>query len=225
MPACGAGELVVEDNGLIFEVNNYRARFNSAPRRSNSWLRPCVSKAALSPRQQFGPFHGMTDMPASTIIRVRLERSPQWVEVALSLGEPFEGGRLIEYPESFSSELSGADELAASYGLNNWESGIIDGALYAFRGFYKLSRSRVLLSELKGSLRAQDLPALAYAVTIGVMRSVSKKRGWQKIVDQKLAEVEFPGWIIEWWQIDNGKVRRSSTALKADDQSRVQQQS
>jgi hypothetical protein len=113
-----------------------------------------------------------------------MENQDRWAEIAFSLGDRFEGGSLLLYPEHFSCRIQGADDLAATYGLKNWESGVLSGAFYAFRSL-KQPRMRLLVSALEGYLRSEDMPALALAATIGVTelldgdRSLLTLPGWQ----------------------------------------------
>ncbi|HUY34345.1 MAG TPA: hypothetical protein VMV69_16485 [Pirellulales bacterium] len=76
-------------------------------------------------------------------------------------------GRFLVYSGHFLCEVDGLDEIAASYCLENWESGVISGATFAFRRL-KQPLKRLLISELRGRLRSQDMDVLALAAMIGV---------------------------------------------------------
>ncbi len=106
-------------------------------------------------------------MKTASVTRVRIENQERWAQITLSLRDHFEGGSLVKYPDQFACRLQGADALAASYDLNNWESGLMSGVLYAFRAL-KQPRRRVFVSELEGYLRSEDMPALALASSIAV---------------------------------------------------------
>jgi hypothetical protein len=115
--------------------------------------------------------------------RVRMDNQERWAQITLSLLEPFGGGQFLHYPEDFSCQIQGADDLAATYDLKNWESGVMSGAFYAFRRL-KRPRVRILVSEMVGFLRSEDMPALALASTIGVT----------ELLEADVSPLQMPGW-------------------------------
>jgi hypothetical protein len=126
---------------------------------------------------------GGIDMETASVTRVRAENQERWAQLALSLVDPFNGGKLLLYPEDFSCRIRGADDLSAGYGLRNWESGVMSGALYAFR-FLKQPRRRILVSEMEGYLRGEDMPALAMASTVAVI----------ELMNGDHSALQIPGW-------------------------------
>jgi hypothetical protein len=115
--------------------------------------------------------------------QVRIQNQERWAQLALSLSDPFDGGKLLLYPEDFSCRIKGADELSATYNLRNWESGVMSGAFYAFR-ILKQPRMRILVSEMEGCLRSEDMPALAMASTVAVT----------ELMDGDKFGLQVPGW-------------------------------
>ena len=101
------------------------------------------------------------------LFRVQLQEGDRWVRIALALDGPFERGALVRYSSEFVCKLTGADALAASYELPNWEAAILSGALYAFRRLGRPPQHIVVL-ELEGSLASPDMDALASAVSLAV---------------------------------------------------------
>jgi hypothetical protein len=85
------------------------------------------------------------------------------VKLALSLAANRDERRWLVYPARFAIDLEGADELAATYQLENWESGLISGALFGLRtAGGSPGQFRLLVREFSGRLRSQDLDALAH---------------------------------------------------------------
>ena len=82
--------------------------------------------------------------------------------LALSLRENGAGRRLLVYPSRFECALEGVDEPAASYHLENWESGLLSGALYGLR---KAGRSpentRLVVHKFECRLRSEDMDVLS----------------------------------------------------------------
>jgi hypothetical protein len=99
---------------------------------------------------------------------VCLTRDDRRVRIDLSAtGRPYRGGALVLLADDFRFELEGTDELAKEHSLNNWLSGIVSGALYAFRSL-KVERQHLRLAVLDGKLSSADVDAVAAATTLAV---------------------------------------------------------
>jgi hypothetical protein len=122
-------------------------------------------------------------MSTASVTRVVISNQDRWAQLGLSLLEQFDGGMLLLYPEGFCCRLTGADDLAEKYHLRNWESGVMSGVLYAFRTL-KRPRMRILVSEMDGYLRSEDMPALAMASSLAVA----------ELLDEELPGLGIPGW-------------------------------
>jgi hypothetical protein len=82
--------------------------------------------------------------------------------------------------------IESADELSSNYRAENWMSGVISGALYAFRAL-RVPRRRLSLEALSGRLRSIDMDALAHcsaAVTASLL-------------EKDLPEIHWENWIID----------------------------
>jgi hypothetical protein len=95
--------------------------------------------------------------------------------LALALQTGAEEGRFIDYSAHFLCQIDGLDELASTYTLKNWESGILSGAYFAFRKQRK-APIRFLVSELRGRLRAEEMEVLALASTVAVSRLLGSEK-------------------------------------------------
>src|SRR5438309_11183753 len=91
---------------------------------------------------------GRIELKTASVTRVRMAHQERWAQLAFALLDPFDGGKLLIYPEDFSCQIKGADELSATYNLRNWESGVMSGAFYAFRRM-KRPRTRILVTEME----------------------------------------------------------------------------
>ena len=80
-------------------------------------------------------------MTAATRIRVQMTHEKRWANVELALMESSPSGKLLRYPEGFACKIEGADELAKTYGLTNWETALMSGAFYAFPSIKKWSNN------------------------------------------------------------------------------------
>jgi hypothetical protein len=88
-------------------------------------------------------------------VHLQHDSGERWASLGLSLRDDVDEGRFLVYSAHFFCEVDGLDEIAASYCLENWESGVISGATFAFRTL-KQPLKRLLISELRGRLRSQD---------------------------------------------------------------------
>jgi hypothetical protein len=117
--------------------------------------------------------------------RAQREGQDRWARVVLSLEDPFTGGQFLRYPQPFLCRIEGVDELASTYSVENWQTGIMSGAFYAFR-LLKQPRRRILVSELEGKLGSDDMPALALAATVAVT----------KLLGAEVSELKLSGWQL-----------------------------
>ncbi len=116
-------------------------------------------------------------------VHLRHASGERWASLGLSLRDDIDVGRFLVYSAHFLCEIDGLDEIAASYCLENWESGVISGATFAFRRL-KQPLKRLLISELRGRLQSQDMDVLAQAAMIGV----------STLSGQEVRRDELPGW-------------------------------
>ncbi|HVC95251.1 MAG TPA: hypothetical protein VND64_16265 [Pirellulales bacterium] len=100
-------------------------------------------------------------------VHFRHDSGERWASLGFSLRDDVDEGRFLVYSAHFLCEIDRLDEIATSYCLENWESGVISGATFAFRRL-KQPLKRLLISELRGRLQSQDMDVLALAAMIGV---------------------------------------------------------
>ena len=108
-----------------------------------------------------------------TICRIKLTGESRWVSLALSLDELGPAGRFVVNSDGLLFELAGADEMSRTYGLSNWQGGIISGARYAFRAL-KTPLQQVCMHELRGQLNSADIWAVSSATAIAVARLLAR---------------------------------------------------
>jgi hypothetical protein len=138
-------------------------------------------------------------MTPTETVRIRLVNDGRWAVMSISLQSPFTGGKLLTYPADFVHKIQGLDELASRYELKNWESGLISGALHAYRRS-KNERQKILLSELEGQLKSSDMTALAFATTIGVSR----------LLGEDASDLILAGWRFEIEDNDHEESRNGN---------------
>ncbi len=119
------------------------------------------------------------------VCRVQLTGDGRWVSLSLSLSDLAPGNRFVAMSESLVYALVGLDELAKSYGVTNWQGGVISGARYAFR-MLKAPHLQVRLRELRGQLNSDDVSAVSAAAAVAVARLLALPaefpvdlRGWK----------------------------------------------
>ena len=119
----------------------------------------------------------------------RLSKLNLEIRIALSLAESCNDGRFLVYPSQFTCQIEGADNLASSYHLENWEAGLISGALFALRQLGRPPEStRLLVREFSGRLRSEDLDIVARLATQCVA----------SLCGRPLENVAYPeGWVCE----------------------------
>jgi hypothetical protein len=122
-------------------------------------------------------------MRTTCVARAQREDQDRWARAVLSIEDPFTGGQFLRYPEQFLCRIEGVDELASTYGVENWQTAIMSGAFHAFRRL-KQPRRWILVSELEGKLGSEDMPALAMAATGAVT----------KLLGADVSELKMSGW-------------------------------
>ena len=98
----------------------------------------------------------------------RTDGSGRWFRLRLSL-RPKRSGPLVTHPAGFTCGLQAADDLAATYKLENWESGIVSGLGFALRRTPDRDWG-VELSVVEGTVGSPDMTGLARAATIAAFR-------------------------------------------------------
>jgi hypothetical protein len=115
----------------------------------------------------------LTPHDSRTVCRIRLTGEGRWVSLSLSLGELTSTTRFFVTSERLLYEMAGVDGVARTYGLSNWQGGIISGARYAFRAL-KAPLQQVCLHELRGQLGSEDIPAVSHAAAVAVARLLAR---------------------------------------------------
>jgi|GEM_PF-3684497 len=122
----------------------------------------------------------------------RTDESGRWIRLQLSLRAK-RSGPLVTYRAGFVCSLRPADALAATYELQNWESGIKSGLGFALRRTADRDWG-VEVAALEGDVGSNDMGALARAATIAAFR---------------LHRQEPPALIDNDWQFES----RTGTAI------------
>jgi hypothetical protein len=126
-------------------------------------------------------------MQTATVRGRRTTDPTQWFIMTMRLGEVCGGGYdILAYPPSFQSEVDPKDDLAASYTMENWQSGILSGLFYGYRKVGQEQRQQVLLEELRGQLAADGTDALAHAATALLVH----------LFGQDSSSVALDGWVL-----------------------------
>ncbi len=89
-----------------------------------------------------------------------------WVELCFELREP-DGLRWFAHAGEFQSHIEGTDELAKSYDLEDWESGIQSGFFFIARKANRMPPPPVRIFEVSGRLGGEDMVGLARAAEAG----------------------------------------------------------
>ena len=91
----------------------------------------------------------------------------RWFHIALSCcdrgTDPF-----LNHAGSFEAKIDPMDELAKTYSLDNWESGILSGIHFVLRRMPSREWG-VILSKLEGCLGSDDMTALATGASLAVI--------------------------------------------------------
>lgn len=90
-----------------------------------------------------------------------------WVEVCFELRNPDELGWIV-HTGDFQCRIDGADDLARSYDLENWESAIKSGLFYIARKANRMPPPAVSIFELSGRLAGQDMVGLTRVAEAGL---------------------------------------------------------
>ena len=122
---------------------------------------------------------------SSKFVLINMISGDCWIRFAFGLTKEYIGGELLQFPNLEKVSIQGVDDLASSYTLTNWKSGIVSGAHYAFRTL-QIPRQHLLVSEFSGRLRSTDMDALANASALAIAR---------------LAGKDFTGLSAEQWTV------------------------
>jgi hypothetical protein len=98
----------------------------------------------------------------------RTDESGRWIRLQLSL-RPKRSGPMVTYRADFVCNLRPADALAATYELQNWQSGIMSGLGFALRRTADREWG-VEVAALEGDVGSDDMGAIARAATIAAFR-------------------------------------------------------
>lgn len=123
---------------------------------------------------------------AQRTVAVHVKSGEFWLRLSLRIANEHSSGDLVYLADDAVLSIEPADELSSSYGAENWMSGVISGALYAFRTL-RVPRKRLALESLSGRLRSIDMDALANCSAVAIAR---------------LVEMELPGLDMENWVVD-----------------------
>ena len=123
---------------------------------------------------------------AVTATAVRADHPDRWVRLTLSLRPP--GGALgeLSHAASFAGGIEPRDDLAATYELENWESGLLSGYYFVCRRARRMPPSPLRVSELTGSLAAEDMTGVAHAAAVAAAH----------LFGYDPAQVSTPGWTV-----------------------------
>lgn len=122
---------------------------------------------------------------AVTVTGTRADDPRRWVRLTLALRDKSDGLGVRAHAANFLGAVEPLDELAEEYALENWESGLLSGAIFAGRKGGVLP-PYLLLSELVGRLGSDDMEGVAHATAVGVARLLG--------VDP--ARIPTPGWQV-----------------------------
>jgi hypothetical protein len=125
----------------------------------------------------------MTAYVPPTSATVELRKDDRWIKLSLRFGGNPLHGPLVSLAEVAVVAIEPANEMAESYTIKNWMSGIISGARYTSRKL-QIEDRRFVLEHLEGKLGSDDMTAVADAAA----RAVSV-----------LAEKECPAINLEGW--------------------------
>lgn len=117
---------------------------------------------------------------------VNLTTDEHQVRLVLRLAHEFTGGDLVQFAPDATVSVEGADPLSATYTRANWASGMVSGALYAFRTL-RIPRQYLVVHELTGRLRASDMDAVANGSAAAIA----------KLAGQELLGLALDGWIVQ----------------------------
>ena len=124
---------------------------------------------------------------SGVVCRIQLTGDGKWVSVALSLGDSESNSMLPVHSDGLLYEFIGVDEDARTYGLSNWQGGVVSGARYAFRAL-KAPMQQVCLHELRGQLGSNDVWAVSFATSLAVARLLDRPTE---------IPLELAGWAME----------------------------
>src|SRR5580704_10973455 len=90
---------------------------------------------------------------AQRAVAVHMKSGEFWLRLSLHIANEHSSGDLVYLADDAVVSIEPADELSSPYRAENWMSGVISGALYAFRTL-RIPRKRLCLESLSGRLRS-----------------------------------------------------------------------
>ena len=123
----------------------------------------------------------------SAVGAAQLSFEDRWIRVELSLGSVYRGGEIARPAPGVECRIEPVGKRAAKYLDENWLSGIMSGAFYAFRTL-KMQRRHVDVHAFVGRLTSADMDAVANAAAL---------------VIAGLANAELPGLQLDGWKRTN----------------------
>lgn len=104
----------------------------------------------------------MTDR-AYSVKATRRDEPARWVQLTLSLRDGDDGLGHLAHAAMMTCAVEPLDERSRTYSLENWESGLLSGYFYICRRAKRMPPPPILLSELQGSLKAEDMEGIVKA--------------------------------------------------------------
>jgi hypothetical protein len=109
-----------------------------------------------------------------TISAVRRDDPARRVRVTLGLRDRADGQPFLSRAPSYACAIRPLDGLASTYGPQNWESGVLSGAGYAWRRWLG-DRQGLLLVELEGALGGDGIEAIAQATSAALAALLNRE--------------------------------------------------
>src|SRR5260370_32590364 len=91
----------------------------------------------------------------------------RWASVTLSLRDPDPSGEYPVRAPKVVCDVEALDELAATYGVRNWESGVVGGVRFGLKHL-KVPYRGTVIHAIRGALRSDDMQVLSWAASIAV---------------------------------------------------------
>ena len=118
---------------------------------------------------------------------VELHKNTHHLKLGLNFARKPAAGPLVALDTDFVYRVEPMNELAVTYTMTNWMSGIISGVAYTSRKL-KLPDTRVYVEQLEGKLGSADMGAIANAAAIAVAMLAGKE----------CPSLEMDGWTGQW---------------------------
>lgn len=104
----------------------------------------------------------MTDR-AYSVQATRRDDPARWVRLTLSLRDVGDGLGYLAHAAMMTCSVEPLDEVSESYTLENWESGLLSGYFFICRRAKRMPPPPILLSELHGALKSDDMDGIVRA--------------------------------------------------------------